>query len=160
MGVIGTALGRAVQGLAAGCVGLVALEMTSYLDQFVRARASSDSPTELGRRLADEADLDLGVGEARTNRASALGPLAGYSDGLGLGVAWGLLAPTGANVAAGTALLATGAWIGSNGPLLALGISDPRDWTRQEWLTDLWPHVAYGLATAVTVAVLRGASAD
>lgn len=148
---------RAVQGLAAGCVGLIALEITSYLDQYLRARPPSDSPTKLGRRLGDELGLDLGSGEARQHRASALGPLAGYWDGLLLGIAWSSLAPRTASPALGTAALTAGAMAGSNGPLIALGITDPAEWTATDWLSDAIPHLAYGLATALTIAALRAA---
>ena len=153
-------MGRAMQGLAAGCVGLVALEMTSYLDQFLTARPASDSPTKLGRKLADRLGVDLGVGDARRNRASAFGPLAGYTDGLLLGVAWGLVAPARGGTAVGATLLGAGAWFGSNGPLIALGITGPREWTAEDWRTDLIPHAAYGVATAVTLDALRRAARD
>ena len=151
---------RALQGLAAGCVGLVALEMTSYLDQYLRARPPSQSPTKLGERLGDQLGLELGEGKPRRNRASALGPLAGYWDGLLLGVGWSILAPSHASALSGTAALTAGAMVGSNGPLIALGITDPRSWSRDDWLTDLVPHLAYGLATTATVAALRAANED
>ena len=32
----------------------------------------------------------------------------------------------------------------------ALGITDPRGWDRSAWAADLLPHLAYGLATALT----------
>lgn len=149
---------RAVQGLAAGCVGLVALEMASYVDQYLRARPPSDSPTKLGKAVGDELGLDLGVGETRTNRASALGPLAGYWDGLLLGVVWSVVAARDASPVRGAALLTAGAMVGSNGPLVAFGITDPRDWSRDAWLSDLLPHLAYGLATTATVSALRAAA--
>jgi hypothetical protein len=153
-----TLIARAVQGFAAGCVGLVALEITSYVDQYVRGRPASDSPTKLGAALGEKLGLDLGVGETRMNRASSLGPLAGYWDGLLLGAAWSVLAADDASLVNGTALLAAAATAGSNGPLIALGVTDPRDWSRDDWLSDLVPHLAYGLATAATIAALRAAS--
>jgi hypothetical protein len=149
---------RAVQGLAAGCVGLVALELTSYLDQYVRARAPSDSPTKLGERLGGRLGLALGEGEERVNRASALGPLAGYWDGLLLGVLGGVAMQRDGARLRGTAALTAGAMAGSNGPLIALGITDPRTWTRDDWLSDAIPHLAYGLATMATIVALRSGS--
>jgi hypothetical protein len=149
-------IGRLSQGIAAGCTGIVALEIVSYLDQYRRARPASESPARLGRALADRAEIDLGEGEAATNRASALGPLFGYSDGLLLGIAAASLSATpGRSMPSNALLLAAGAWLGSNGPLMALGLTDPRTWTRQEWVTDLVPHAAYGLATAAAVALTR-----
>jgi hypothetical protein len=146
---------RAIQGLAAGCVGLVALELTSYLDQYLRARPASDSPTRLGERLGDRLGLELGDGDARANRASALGPLAGYWDGLLLGVLGGVTMSHDDSPVVTTAALTAGAMAGSNGPLIALGITDPRTWTRDDWLSDAIPHLAYGLATTATLAALR-----
>ena len=149
-------IGRVAEGIAAGCTGIVALEIASYLDQYRRGRPASDSPTRLGGALAARGGIDLGEGDAATNRASALGPLFGYSDGLLLGVAAATLsAHPGRSTASNAVLLTAGAWLGSNGPLIALGLTDPRTWTRQEWITDLVPHAAYGVATAATVALTR-----
>lgn len=36
--------------------------------------------------------------------------------------------------------------------MMVLGISDPREWTLDDWVSDLVPHLAYG---AATFAVLR-----
>jgi len=149
-------IGRVAEGLAAGCAGIVALEIASYLDQYRRARPASDSPTKLGRAVADRTGIDLGEGDAAANRASALGPLFGYADGLLLGVAAAALSATPGRSAPGNAVLLTaGAWLGSNGPLIALGLTDPRQWTRQDWVTDLVPHAAYGVTTALTVWLTR-----
>jgi hypothetical protein len=149
-------VGRVAEGIAAGCAGIVALEIASYLDQYRRARPASDSPARLGRALAERTGLDIGQGDAATNRASAVGPLFGYLDGLGLGVAAATVSATpGRSVVWNAALLTGGAWLGSNGPLIALGLTDPRTWTREEWTTDLVPHAAYGVATAGAVAVIR-----
>jgi hypothetical protein len=42
---------------------------------------------------------------------------------------------------------------GANGPMTALGITDPRRWSPAAWISDVVPHLAYGLVTA---AVARG----
>ena len=52
-------------------------------------------------------------------------------------------------------VLTAGAWLGSNGPLMALGLTDPSRWTAEEWRSDLVPHAAYGITTAAAVALLR-----
>ena len=39
--------------------------------------------------------------------------------------------------------------IGTTGPMAALGVTDPRTWPAESWISDLIPHLAYGLATAV-----------
>ena len=149
-------IGRVAQGVAAGCAGIVALEVASYADQYVRARAASRTPTRLGEALADSLAIDLGQGRERRRRASALGPIAGYVDGGLLGVGWAVVsANPGRSLPRGVVLLAAGAWLGSNGPLIALGISDPRTWTPGEWASDAVPHAAYGATAALMVALLR-----
>ena len=34
--------------------------------------------------------------------------------------------------------------------MTALGITDVRDWTAKDWITDVVPHLAYGVVTAGT----------
>jgi hypothetical protein len=45
----------------------------------------------------------------------------------------------------------------SDVPVARLGISDPRTWSAADWLSDVLPHLAYGLVTygAVTGAEAR-----
>ena len=149
-------IGRVAGGLAAGCAGIVALEIASYAGQYARGRAASDSPSRLGEALAERAGMDLGTDEERPNRSSALGSLAGDADGLLLGVAWALLsAHPLRSLPKGALLLTAGAWAGSNGPLMALGLTDPGTWTRDDWTQDLLPHAAYGITTAAVVALVR-----
>ena len=126
------------------------------VDQYRRARPASDSPIKLGARVADRAGLELGAGDERTNRASALGPLVGYADGLALGVLAATMSATpGRSIVRTAVILTAGAWLGSNGPLMAMGLTDPSKWTAEEWTSDLVPHAAYGVTTAAAVALLR-----
>jgi hypothetical protein len=149
-------VGRVASGLAAGCAGIVALEIASYVDQYRRARPASKTPTKLGKQVAERAGVDLGTGAEGTNRASALGPLVGYVDGLALGVVAATMSATpGRSIVRTAAILTAGAWLGSNGPLMALGLTDPAKWTAEEWTSDLVPHAAYGITTAATIALLR-----
>jgi hypothetical protein len=37
--------------------------------------------------------------------------------------------------------------------MTVLGITDPRTWSRADWISDLAPHLAYG---AITAGVLHG----
>jgi hypothetical protein len=142
--------------VAAGCAGIVALEIASYADQYLKGRAASKTPTRLGEGIADKAGLELGEGRARTNRASALGPIAGYADGVLLGIAWATLsAHPVQSLPKGVLVLSAGAWAGSNVPLMSLGITNPRDWTPEQWRSDILPHAAYGVTTALFVALLR-----
>ena len=46
-------IGRVAQGVAAGCAGIVALEIASYADQYRKGRPASDSPEQLGEGVAD-----------------------------------------------------------------------------------------------------------
>jgi hypothetical protein len=39
-------------------------------------------------------------------------------------------------------------------PLIRLGLTDPRDWGAEGWLSDIAPHAAYGIATALTYEAL------
>ncbi len=48
-------------------------------------------------------------------------------------------------------LLGLAAMAASDAPIALTGASDPRSWTRADWLSDLIPHLAYGLATAATL---------
>jgi hypothetical protein len=41
--------------------------------------------------------------------------------------------------------------IGSNGPMTALGVTDPRTWPASFWLADVVPHLGYGVVTAVVL---------
>jgi hypothetical protein len=43
--------------------------------------------------------------------------------------------------------------VAGNGPMTALGITDPRTWDTDAWLSDLVPHLAYAVAATY---VLRG----
>ncbi|GAA4066726.1 MULTISPECIES: hypothetical protein [Actinomadura] len=140
-------MGTIVKGLIAGAVGTGALNVATYLDMAARARPASSTPEQVVQRLAEAADVGLGEGEQAENRKAGLGPLLGYATGLGAAVAYGPLArrlPWPVGVVALTAL----AMAGSNAPMAALGISDPRRWSATDWVSDLVPHLAYGIAAA------------
>ena len=105
---------RIVAGLAAGAAGTLALNVPSYLDMLVRGRSASTLPGDVAGRLADEIGLpldfdyldfdtdaadsdvdddddDVAVNDRVANRQEALGALLGYSNGLGIGLAYGLV---------------------------------------------------------------------
>ena len=46
--------------------------------------------------------------------------------------------------------------VASDLPIIALGVSDPRTWAAAGWVSDLLPHLAYGLATAAVYEALAG----
>ncbi|MFI7427972.1 hypothetical protein ACIBPB_13375 [Micromonospora sp. NPDC049836] len=148
-----------VDGAIAGAVGSAALDIVSYLDMVLRARPASHVPDETAGRLAETAHVNLGSEPQAANRRSGLGALFGYATGIAAGAAFGLLAARRRiplPVAAG--LLGGGVMATTDGSIAALGISDPRTWRRSDWLSDLVPHLAYGMATAATLRRLRSPS--
>ncbi|BCL17812.1 hypothetical protein [Micromonospora sagamiensis] len=148
--------GVAVDGMLAGAVGSAALNMVSYLDMTVRGRPASSTPDKTAGRLADTAHLDLGTGEPAANRRAGLGPLLGYGLGVGVGAVFAvathrrLLAPPLAVGLLGAAVMAL-----SDATMTAVGVTDPRRWSRTDWLADIVPHLAYGAAAAATWYRLR-----
>ncbi|MFG2077961.1 hypothetical protein [Nonomuraea maritima] len=146
-----------VKGLIAGAAGTSALNVASYLDMVVRGRAASSTPEQAVDRLARRADVNLGEGEQAENRKQALGALLGYGTGAGAALGYALLTarrrpPWPVGVVALTAL----AMLGSNGPLTALGVTDPREWSPSSWVSDVIPHLAYGITAYAAYAVMDG----
>lgn len=141
----------AVDGAIAGTVGTLALNAVTYLDMLVRARPASSTPEQTAGRFARTVHLDLGPGERAANRRSGLGPLLGYGTGVGAAVLVTVLA-------AGRRwplpvvgiVLGAGAMFASDAAMTGLGVTDPRRWSRSDWLSDAVPHLAYGFAAAAT----------
>ncbi|MGW3890098.1 hypothetical protein ACWD69_15525 [Micromonospora chokoriensis] len=143
-------------GAIAGAVGSTALNVVSYLDMALRGRPESDVPQETVDKLAGFAHLDLGSGDRRANRRSGLGPLIGYGLGIAAGVAFALYAGDRRQpLPVATGLLGAGVMTMTDGSITALGLSDPRTWRRSDWLSDIIPHLAYGLTAAATWNRLR-----
>ncbi|WP_245775253.1 hypothetical protein [Nonomuraea wenchangensis] len=135
-----------MRGLIAGAAGTSALNAVTYLDMAIRARPASSTPQQAVDKMADLVDVDLGEGEQADSRREALGSLLGYGTGAGAALCFGLAAerwrpswPVG--VLALTAL----AMVGSNAPLTLLGTTDPRSWSATDWISDVVPHLAYGV---------------
>jgi hypothetical protein len=111
------------------------------------ARAERGAPRRRG------APDDPGEGAERAHRLAGLGPLTGIAAGVGAG------AVLGAVRAAGwrprflvEALAATGvAWLAGNGGMIAMGVTDPREWSLTDWISDLVPHLGDGLVTAAVL---------
>lgn len=142
-------------GAAAGAAGTTALNAVTYADMTYRARPASETPDQTVEKLSEAADVTVpGEGEDRSNRVSALGALSGIFTGIGIGAAYGGARALGLRppVWLGAILTTTGALAGSNGPMILLGVSDPRTWSSTDWVSDVVPHVAYGLVTAATYA--------
>ena len=141
-------------GLAAGAAGTTALNAVTYLDMAVRARPSSSTPQDTVDTLAHKADVTIpGDEQDRENRLQGLGPLSGIVTGVGVGAALGIARGLGWRppVAVSTLVATAVVLVGANGPMAALGITDPRKWNLNAWVSDVVPHVAYGLVTAATL---------
>lgn len=160
---------RILAGAIAGAAGVVALNAASYLDMLVGGRPASDMPARVAGALADEMGAPL-AGEiadddeadeldedAAVNRREAMGALLGMANGIGIGVAYGivrLILPRPPAWLAGAALGAA-AMAASDYPATRLGLTEPRDWTATDWASDVLPHMAFGIVTAIAFEAAR-----
>ncbi len=149
-------------GAASGAVGTAVLNTVTYGDMLLRGRPASTVPAKAAGILADR----LGIEALRTenddqgadNRRSAAGALLGYATGIGVGVGYAVVRSR----IGGTSTLRTGLLLGlsamaaGDGPIVATGASDPRTWSAADWIADLVPHLAYGLAAAATFEASAG----
>jgi uncharacterized membrane protein len=152
-----------LRGAAAGAAGTTALNAVTYLDMAWRGRPASDAPEQVVRRIAGRAGVEVpGSRKERENRLAGLGPLAGILTGVGLGALAGVLRSAGVRLpaAVGGPLLGAAAMAASDGPLAALGVSDPRSWSTADWLGDAVPHLAYGVTTHATLAAVAAAEEE
>lgn len=152
-----------LRGAAAGAAGTTALNAVTYLDMAVRGRPASSTPEQTVERLAERAGLAVpGQGQSRDNRVAGLGPIMGLTTGVGTGVALGLLRQVGWRppLAVTCVLGSVGALLGSNAPMTLLGITDPRSWPASAWISDVVPHVVYGMAAAAVLHGLDGGSGN
>ena len=156
---IATLAGGLLAGTAAGAAGTTALNAVTYLDMALRGRGTSSAPEDTVEALAGKAGVDIpGDDDTRQNRVSGLGPLTGLAAGVGVGAALGLARAAGWKppFALAGLVAAVSAMAGTDGPMAALGVADPRSWAATDWLTDLVPHLGYGLVTAAVAQNLRG----
>ena len=143
-------------GLVVGAVGSTALNLVTYLDMVLRARPASQTPEESAGTVADTLHLDLGGSQAAATRRTGLGALMGYGAGLAAATGFAALARGRRQpLLRAAALLGGAAMTLSDGSLALLGVSDPRTWRRADWISDLVPHLAYGLTAAATWNRLR-----
>ncbi|MCX2967795.1 hypothetical protein WDH52_02290 [Streptomyces sp. TRM70308] len=144
------------KGLLAGAAGTTVLNLVTYGDMLLRARPSSEVPADVADRLADRAGVDLGGEEDAGNREQAAGALLGLATGLGVGTAYGLLRGAGVRLPAWLdgPLLGALAMAGSDVPAAGLGVTDPREWGGESWVSDIVPHLAYGVVTALALRAL------
>ena len=149
-----SALGWVLRGAAAGAAGTTALNAVTYLDMVGRGRGTSSTPEQTVEALAGKAHVQIpGDEEKRANRVQGLGPLTGLVAGTGVGALAGLARAAGYRTRplVGTALTTAGVLVASNGPMTVLGITDPRTWSTTDWVSDVVPHLAYGLVVKTTM---------
>lgn len=142
-------------GAAAGAAGVTALNAVTYLDMALRARPASSTPEESVRKLSETAGITVpGNDDQRKNRIAGLGPLLGIGSGVMAGVALGVARWLGlrANPVVGTLVATSVALVAGNAPMTLLKVSDPRKWSASAWISDLVPHLAFGV---IASAVLR-----
>jgi hypothetical protein len=145
-------------GLIAGAVGTVTLNGLTYVDQVVRAREASTMPEEMAGTLAHKAGIALGENEEIVERRKqGLGPLLGILVGLSVACGYGVLRERGVRLPVPVSGLGVGlaASAVSDTPMAALRLTDPRSWSMSGWLTDLVPHVVFGLTVAAVYERIR-----
>jgi hypothetical protein len=131
-------LGWVLRGAAAGAAGTTALNAVTYLDMAGRGRGTSDTPEQTVEALAEKVHVQI---------------LTGLVAGVGIGALAGLARAAGLRTPplVGTALTTVGVLIGTNGPMTALGITDPRTWSATDWVSDVVPHLAYAVVVESTL---------
>ncbi len=142
------------RGLLAGAAGTAVLNAVTYLDMAVRGRDASSAPEDSVRALADRAGREIpGDRKQRGNRVTALGALLGTASGLGAGIAAAAARSAGFRLpyALDAAVIGAGAMVATDGPMVALGLTDLREWSTTDWISDAVPHLAYGAATSATL---------
>jgi hypothetical protein len=143
-----------VAGMAAGAAGTTALNAVTYIDMALRARPASTTPEDTVERVEDRTDTPVSAegsdSQAAANRRAGLGALLGIAAGLGVGALYGVVRPLLGRAPLPVLGAAAGlaANVGTAAPMAALGVTDPRTWSASSWLSDLVPHLAYGLVTA------------
>ena len=171
---------RIVAGAVAGAAGVVALNAMGYLDMLIRGRPASDMPARVAGKLADEMGLPLDFDadadgdtdgdavegeddeedepdDSADNRREALGALLGMVNGICIGVVYGILRlilPRPPAWLAGAGLGAA-AMAASDYPATRLGLTEPRDWSATDWASDVLPHMAFGVVTALAFEAAR-----
>jgi hypothetical protein len=149
-----------VAGAAAGAAGTTALNAVTYLDMVVRGRPPSTVPEQTVESMARVSHIPVpGDAATRPNRVTGVGGLLGLATGVAIGALAGVLRGGGVRVPypVGALLTGGGAMVFAGGPMTVLGVTDPRAWSRADWVSDIVPHAVFG---AVTSATLRGLLRD
>jgi hypothetical protein len=150
-------LGWVLRGAAAGAAGTTALNAVTYLDMAIRGRGTSSTPEDTVEKLSSAAHVEIpGKEQIRENRLQGLGALTGLFAGIGVGVVTGLGRAAGlrSRPLVGTLLVGLGAMAAANGPMVVLGVTDPRTWSAADWISDVVPHLAFGAVLKTTMEAL------
>jgi hypothetical protein len=143
-------------GAAAGAAGTTALHAVTYADMAWRGRPASTIPEQSVDKMANQAGHPVpGTGAERENRLTGLGALSGLATGVGIGAVIGALGRR-LHPLLGGALVGAAAMTATNASLVRQGLTDPRKWSRADWLSDAFPHLAYGMVTSATLNAIRG----
>lgn len=155
-------MNRLAAGALSGAMGTLALNATTFADMAVRGRPPSEVPADTVESSAKTLGIDLAGGDgdqaAAANRRRAIGALSGYGTGLVIGALYGAIHPAISRVRLPVAGLAVGAMamVGANAGAVLAGTTDPRRWGLEGWLSDIVPHVSFGLATVGAFDALDG----
>jgi hypothetical protein len=144
-------------GAAAGAAGTTALNAVTYLDMAIRGRPASSAPERAVQTIGGKLGVEVpGDQDTKQHRTTGLGALLGILTGVGAGSVFGAVRAAGWRRPVGRSAVAVGlaAMLGSDTPMVLLGISDAREWSAADWISDLAPHLAYGLVTAAAAQAL------
>jgi hypothetical protein len=150
---------RLQTGLLAGAVGTLALNATTYADLVIRGRPPSTVPEDTIRRSAERLGIAAlaGPGATAQHRRQGLAALSGYATGMTVAAVFGLLRPARPLPAFTETLAVAGAaMVAGNAGAVAAGTTDPRRWTFADLMTDVVPHLSFGLAAVVTWQAITG----
>ena len=148
-------LQRVLLGIIAGAAGTMALDITTYGDMFLRGRPPAasppPSPVVWPIRSASGFRQRRDRGKSRQPSQCHRGP-AWLRDRLRHRRRLRLIRGRGGRIPTPLAGTAVGilAMVASDLPIALSGASDPRTWTPVDWLSDLIPHLVYGLVTVQT----------
>ncbi|MFE3456553.1 hypothetical protein ACFXKD_03335 [Nocardiopsis aegyptia] len=141
-----------LRGALAGAAGTTALNTVTYLDMALRARPASTTPETTVQKVEDLTGARLGSdADEEAHRRSGLGPLLGIATGVAAGALYGAVRSRWPGLPVPVLAVGAGAAanLGSTAPMVGLGVTDPREWSATSWVSDLVPHLAFGVATAL-----------
>jgi hypothetical protein len=149
---------RLLVGAAAGAAGTTALHAATYLDMTLRGRPASSTPERTVAAMLASTGIQIpGEGTERLNRLTGLAALSGIATGVAVGVGYGILdllrlRPPGVG---GALVAGGGAMVLSNSAMARYGITHPTAWSVEDWVSDLVPHLVYGVVLSAAYAAAR-----